>query len=209
MQDIFVTLRMGELVGVIGPNGAGKTTLLRCLAGVIAPDQGKIQRAASVYLPQVTPAPFAFTPRELVGLSGASHVACEAALAELGLLALAGQSLLVLSGGERQRAALARVLAQESDFLLLDEPFAHLDLPYQLDLIQALKKRVAQGKGVVLVLHELGLAQELCDRLLLLHQGRLVADATPDRVLTNENLKVVYGVQVGERGRYLRFRDDL
>lgn len=197
---------MGELVGVIGPNGSGKTTLLRCLAGVIAPDQGKIQRAASVYLPQVTPAPFAFTPRELVRLSGASQAACEAALAELGLLDQIDQPLPTLSGGERQRAALARVLAQESDFLLLDEPFVHLDLPYQLDLIQALKLRLAQGKGVVVVLHELGLAQEICDRLLLLCQGGLVADGMPEAVLTDENLKTVYGIQVGENGRYLRFR---
>ena len=200
---------MGEVVGVIGPNGSGKTTLLRCLAGVITPDQGKIRRATSVYLPQVTPAPFAFTPKELVRLSGASQAACAAALAELGLLEQMDQALPTLSGGERQRAALARVLAQESDFILLDEPFTHLDLPYQLDLIQSLKMRVAQGKGVVLVLHELDLARELCDRLLLLYQGGLVADGVPSEVLTEENLKTVYEIQTGENGRYLRFRRSL
>lgn len=215
LQEVTVDVPQGAILGVVGPNGAGKTTLLRLLAGIIEPHLGEVslggrplrgckpnERVAQIaYLPQTTPVPFAFTPRELVRLSCTSTEAETRVLTELGLLKDADRSLSTLSGGERQRAALARVLAQESRYYLLDEPFTHLDPKYQLILLKILRQRAEQGHGVVLILHELALAYHFCDQILLLDAGRVVIQASPEIVFTDQYIGEAYGISLSaDRG---------
>jgi len=151
------------------------------------------------FLPQDTPVAFAFTVNELIGLaSGGDSEASEGRRQEilrlLDLETLQRRSLLALSGGERQRAAAARAFLQSSAYLLLDEPTAHLDLRHQALLLEAVRRAArSEGRGVLVVLHDLSLAAEFADLVVLLQEGRIAATGTPDEVLTVERLLTVYG----------------
>lgn len=220
--ETSLTLARGEIVGLLGPNGTGKTTLLRLAAGTIQPQQGKIlldgrdlrtlprreiARRLAV-LPQQVNTPFAFTVRELVSLGRtphlsflgterpADHQAIQRALEITQTDTLAGRIFNELSGGEKQRVALAMALAQQPDLLLLDEPTAHLDLKYQigmLDLLQRLNRE--QGLTIFAALHDLNLAARYFPRLVLFQRG-IVADGAPVEVLQSRLLSRVYEVPV-------------
>ncbi|MGH0036105.1 MAG: ABC transporter ATP-binding protein [Myxococcota bacterium] len=211
----------GEVVGLLGPNGAGKTTLLRVMARMIEPDRGVVEidgvpvptlgrrqlaRRLAV-VPQDTGVAFPFTAGEIVmmgrsphqsrlGLDGAADVErARAALARLGLEALVDRSVLELSGGERQLVLFARALAQEADWLLLDEPTAFLDLRNRIDVLRNVRALAAEGRGALVVSHDLGLAARVCDRLVLLARGRVVAEGTPDEVVRPEVLHAAFGIE--------------
>ncbi|WP_394793194.1 ABC transporter ATP-binding protein [Armatimonas sp.] len=209
LKQVSVAIPNGKLTGIIGPNGAGKTTLLRCLAGELHPQQGTVtlgdnrdlstwrarERAQRIaYLPQNTVFAFAFTTQELVGLHAASPSSLQEALDTLELTALATRSLLSLSGGERQRVAIARALAQQTQFLLLDEPLTHLDLHYQNRLLAFLKQRTLNGATIIVVLHDLRQAQHWCDHLIVLTEGQVHTQGTPEQTLTPENLSTVFRI---------------
>lgn len=208
----------GQLTVLIGPNGSGKTTLLRCLAGALAPRAGRVllggndlyrlspkQVAARLaFVPQNSPIGFAFTVRELVALGalapagqGSQAESVRQALRHLELDALADRSLLRVSGGERQRAAVARGLAQNVSYLLLDEPTAHLDLRHQTRLLRRLQHNAhVDNQAVLAVLHDINLAAAHADTLLLMAEGRIVAQGTPSFVLTLEHLQAAYQTPV-------------
>jgi iron complex transport system ATP-binding protein len=216
-----VEVRRGEVVGLLGPNGAGKTTLLRVIGRLIPPDDGTVsidgrpvegigrrelaRRLAVV--PQDTGIAFPFTAGELVlmgraphqprfGLDGAADVErARAALARLGLEALADRSVHELSGGERQLVLFARALCQEADWLLLDEPTAFLDLRHRIEVLAAVRELAAEGRGALVVSHDLGLAARVCDRLVLLDRGRVVAEGAPDAVVRPEVLRRAFGIE--------------
>jgi iron complex transport system ATP-binding protein len=212
----------GEWVALIGPNGAGKTSALRAVAGLV-PYDGRVhvltEEARSLarkhlarrvaLVPQVPLIPGDITVREYVllgrtphlGYLGsekrADHVAVDGALEQLDLVALAERRLDTLSGGERQRATLARALAQDAPILLLDEPTAALDMGRQqqvLELVDGL--RTSRGLTVLSTMHDLTLAGQYADRLLLLDGGRLVASGTSDEVLTRALITEHYGAEV-------------
>jgi iron complex transport system ATP-binding protein len=212
----------GEWVAIIGPNGAGKTTALRAVAGLVGydgsvrvfeddasvlPRKKLAQRIALV--PQVPLIPGDITVREYVllgrtphlGYFGserrADHVAADAALDQLDLIPFAERRLETLSGGERQRATLARALAQDAPILLLDEPTAALDVGRQqqvLELVDGL--RTSRGLTVLSTMHDLTLAGQYADRLLLLDGGRLVAAGSAEEVLTRALITEHYGAEV-------------
>ncbi len=220
LHEVSVFVRRGEVAALIGPNGSGKSTLLRVLGGALKPFGGHVTVSGeSVYkmsartlarsvafVPQDNPAPFAFTVEELIALganaaepSGAppADARIENALRLFDLLDFAGRSLTNLSGGERQRAALARAWAQNTPFVLLDEPTAHLDLRHQSLLIQAVQHaaRVEQ-RAVLLVLHDLNLAHDCADQFFLLDRGRVVARGAAGDVLIPPVLEPVYQTSV-------------
>ncbi|MFD7135076.1 ABC transporter ATP-binding protein [Streptomyces sp. NPDC059894] len=218
LDGLTLALRPGETVGLIGPNGSGKSTLLRLLAGVLAPTAGVVtldgrplaqvgrrataRRIATVE--QHAHTQTELTVRDVVALGRIPHrrawtavTAADAravteALERTGLAGRAAQSWHTLSGGERQRAQIARALAQEPRELLLDEPTNHLDIQHQLDLLD-----LVAGLPVttVIALHDLNLAALYADRLLVLREGRAVAEGTPGDVLTEELIEEVYGVR--------------
>jgi iron complex transport system ATP-binding protein len=218
LRDIDLEFREGEFVGMVGPNGAGKTTLLRALVGQIAPAHGRValggrplagwsrlEIARRVgYLPQDVPALFDYTCEEVVAQGRYPHLGAfgllgrrdldivRRAMAWTNCDAFAHRPLALLSGGERQRVLLASVLAQESRFLLLDEPTAALDIHQQLDVVTRLATLARDGLCVVIVTHDLNLAAQFCGRLVMLHEGRVAGSGPPAEVMTEPMLKKVY-----------------
>jgi iron complex transport system ATP-binding protein len=221
LEDVSFTVERGEWVGLIGPNGAGKTTALRAICGLAA-YRGSIEldgrearelgrrtlaRTAAL-VPQLPERPPELTVAEYVLLgrtphlgyfaaeSGHDRAAAAQALVRLELTALADRLLGSLSGGELQRAVLARAVAQEADVLLLDEPTSALDLGRQqqaLELVHALR---ADGLTIIATMHDLTLAGQYADRLVLLDRGSVVAEGVPRDVLSTANLAAYYGAEV-------------
>ena len=219
LQPMTWSLGAGERLGIIGPNGAGKSTLLKLLAGLIAPTSGEVLlnqhailsisskfRAQQIALltQEIDPAS-TDTVWQLVALGrlpyqqwyqSLADVDCELiseALHHTDLADRAMSRLAELSGGELQRAHLARVLVQQTGVLLLDEPTNHLDVQHQHQLM-ALTRKHALKRDLTLVasFHDLNLAASYCDKLLLLDQGKLIALASPQEVLTSATLEQVY-----------------
>lgn len=216
LEGVNFDVVAGEIVALVGPNGAGKSTLLAALAGELEPSAGAIEldgRALAQWspvdmarrravLPQSHTVGFPFTAREVVAMGRAPWVRTErreldderiaAAMAAADVEHLAARSFPTLSGGERARVALARVLAQDTGTLLLDEPTAALDLGHQEAVLTLATARAAAGAAVVVVLHDLGIAAAYADRVAILESGRIAADGPPRKVLTTELLTRVY-----------------
>jgi iron complex transport system ATP-binding protein len=209
LHDINLGILPGQLTVLIGPNASGKSTLLRSLAGIHRPDKGRIlfdgedisrltaKKLSEIlaYAPQDNPQVFAYTVRELVGIGIAGNDDIRSAMRMMDLLPLEQRSLLTLSGGERQRTAIARVLAQTTRYCLLDEPTAHLDPYHQKSLFESLREIVkGSQKGILVALHDLPLAAAYADIVILLHQGKIIAQGPPFEAMTLENLRVVYQI---------------
>lgn len=211
---VDAVIQPGEITAICGPNGAGKSTLLAALAGLMPPDFGHVtldgteiaamhprRRAQAIgYLPQDGQVAWDVAVRSLVALGRMPHgdtatQPVERAMATLDLGALAARPISKLSGGEKARALLARVLAGEPQWILADEPLAALDIGHQLTLLRHLRNVAGEGVGVVLVLHDLALAMNHADRVLVLDQGAVVAEGAPERALSAEMIARVWGVQ--------------
>ncbi|KAA8889130.1 heme ABC transporter ATP-binding protein [Nocardia colli] len=206
----------GEVVALVGPNGAGKSTLLAALAGELTPSEGAVELEGQALthwspldmarrravLPQTHTVGFPFTAREVIAMGRAPWLRTErreldderiaAAMAAADVEHLAARSFPTLSGGERARVALARVLAQDTGTLLLDEPTAALDLGHQEAVLRLATTRAQSGAAVVVVLHDLGIAAAYADRVAVLEDGRIAADGPPRQVLTTDLLTRVY-----------------
>lgn len=219
IKNISFYVDAGEFVGIIGPNGAGKTTLFRAASKVLTPYSGSIlykekniseipprdfAREVAV-MQQIPEIPFAFSVEEFVSMGRFPHIGrfeaqgegdekiVESALELAGVISLRERKISELSGGERQRVILAQGLAQEPQLLLLDEPTSHLDIAHQvqvMDLIKKLKRE--KSLTVITVLHDLNLAASYCNRLILLDEGKVSEDGTPESVLTYQNIEKVY-----------------
>ncbi len=216
LRGVDVAARAGELVALVGPNGAGKSSLLAVLAGDLSPTtgtvtlrgrdlseltEGEAARRRAV-LPQQHVVTFPFTVRQVVEMGRAPWLhtarssdddrAIDEALAATDVAHLTDRPVSSLSGGEAARVAMARVLAQETQVLLLDEPTAALDLHHQELCLEVVRARVGAGAAAVVVLHDLGAAAAHAHRVVVLAQGAVVADGPPDTVLTPELLGEVY-----------------
>ena len=221
LRDVSLDLAQGERVALLGPNGAGKSTLLRAIAGLLEPDSGQVlldgdpigrldrpavaRRLAVV--PQQAVLPFATRVEEVVALGRLPHedpfrgpreadrVAIDAAIERVGLGHLVGRDARELSLGERQLVLVALAVAQAAPILALDEPTVHLDLRHRvevMELVRDLNER--DGTTVLAVLHDLGLAAHFFPRLVVLDQGRIVADGAPGDVLAPARVQAVFGV---------------
>jgi len=216
LHDISFTLAAGEILAICGANGAGKSSLLRLLYRHQAPLSGSVvldgrdlwlrpaREAARIVAAvlQEQPTDFALTCREIVALGRLPHrqglgpgtrdrAITDAAILRMDLSHLADRRFGTLSGGERQRVMVARALAQEPRILVLDEPTNHLDIRHQLELLRLLR---GLGLAVICTLHDLTLAAEFADRVLILDQGRIVADAPPDEALTETTIARAFQV---------------
>ena len=226
LRNVDVIADAGQVIGLIGANGSGKTTLLRILANLREPDEGAVrysgQTAAEIgaralarrisYLAQGGDVHWPMQVETLVALGRLPHrddghsLAHECAIVERAMMAadvlhLRDRTMSQISGGERMRILLARALAVEGEFLLADEPIAALDPLHQLQVMEMLHETARQGRGVIVVLHDLALASRFCDRLVLLAEGGVLVQGSPQEVLTDDNVKRAYGVDVvrGER----------
>jgi iron complex transport system ATP-binding protein len=223
LRDISLSLRRGEFLGLLGPNGSGKSTFLKNLLGYLKPSQGRIVFAGEpgkpciAFVPQSTGLAAAMTVRDVVlmgrlpylkdrwaGYRREDHERVTEILSTLGLLPLADRNMLNLSGGELQKTLIARCLVQEGDILLLDEATSGLDLNHTIEIMELMKKKTSEdAKTVVAVLHDLNLASQYCDRIVMLKNGAVYCAGTPGTVLTEEVLDAVYGIRaVIQRDEY-------
>lgn len=221
LKEISMTVKQGEFLGIIGPNGSGKSTLLHLLSGTERPDTGTIvlngqpikaynrkmlSRTLAMLqqdgLPQV-----AFPVREVIEMGRYPYLdwlgrdvrksgeLVDGILEELALTNLADQPLNELSGGQRQRVALGKVMAQEPQMVLLDEPTTFLDIHYQVQFMELVSAwRQETGLTVIAVIHDLNLAALYCNRLLVLKEGRIAASGTAEEIVVPKLLQEVFGV---------------
>ena len=229
LDALGVEFASGSVTAVLGPNGAGKSTLLGCMAGLLRAPRGTValegtplvalapdERARRIaFLPQTPEISWPVDVATLVGLGRVpfrghasdadNEAAVRRAMQATRIAQWSQRTVTTLSGGERARVLLARVLAGESDWILADEPFAGLDPAHQFEAADLLRSLAAQGRGVVLTIHDLALAARIADRVVILHRGRIVADGAPEAALTPATLREVYGIEaqwlsVRERG---------
>lgn len=226
IDHVDIAVKKNEFVGLIGPNGAGKSSLLRMLAGLVKPQSGEVKlcidQCSSViteilpqhrarfmaYLAQHETPAWPLSVKNLVALGRSpwngnvfhatvdDEAAIENALLMTDVDKLADRPITELSGGELQRALLARVFAGNPQLIIADEPTAALDLYHQLHVMELLQSQAKNGGAVIAALHDLSLAAHFCTRLILLHEGKVVAEGEPIKVLTPENISAVYGVSV-------------
>lgn len=223
LNDISMDVGRGQFVGLLGPNGSGKTTLLRVISGILPPASGQVlldgrdiahlsrrQLARNIAcLQQDAASDSSFTVREVAMMGRAPHLArlawesaddiriAEEAMQAADIGHLADRPINAISGGERQRALFAMCLAQHPRLLLLDEPVSHLDLGHQIQLLQRVRAlSIDQGLTVIAVFHDLNLASEFCDRLLVLKDGKAQASGPPQEVITPKMIHDVYQASV-------------
>jgi len=214
LKEISFSLAAGDSVAVVGPNGAGKTTLFRTIAGAMQPSMGEVRvyghepggHICIAYVPQRSEVDWEFpvTVRDVVMMGRIRKIGLfrwprrkdwqfiRQAMVSVGVDQLADRQIAELSGGQQQKVFLAQAIAQEAELVLLDEPLGGLDLPSQQAIFEILEQLKSQGVSVLVATHDLNLAAERFDRVMLLNR-RMIAMGTPDQVLTQSNLVQAYG----------------
>jgi len=223
IDGMTFSIGQGCFAGIIGPNGSGKSTLLRCISRTLKPVRGTVLlQGESLYkmsprevarkmavVPQETAVNFPFTVEEIIMMGRSPHLGrfqaegkrdYEITSRSMDLTNtrhLAGRQITAISGGERQRVIIAKALAQEPELILLDEPTSHLDINQQVEILSLLQRLNREGGLTVLaVFHDLNLAAQFCDLMILMHGGKAYRVGKPDEVLTAENIEEVYGTRV-------------
>ena len=222
LNNVSFSVKRGEMIGIIGPNGAGKSTLLKTIRGLLPKQNGSIvlfetdidalserDFARNVaYLQQHVDVSFGYTGKELVmagrypylewwqGESADDETIVRQCMEYTGVWDLADTSVEQVSGGQKQRILLAKVLAQKTPILFLDEPTTGLDIVYQEEIFRFCETLCKAGKTVIMVAHELNLAAKFCNRLLLVANGGILADGSPEEVLDAGHLSIAYNVPV-------------
>jgi iron complex transport system ATP-binding protein len=222
LKDLSLQIPAGKVTAILGPNGTGKTTLLHIMLGVLKPNQGRIWVAGQPHqaysrqelsrliglVPQFESMPFNFTVFEYALLGRSPYLnpfqmpgkqdleIVEGALATAGISHLAAKPVMEISGGERQLVHIARVLAQNTSILLLDEPTAHLDLENQNRILKLLKKMSAEGATAVMTTHDPNAAIFAADHFVLMQGGSITSQGSVSEVITTENLSRIYHIPI-------------
>lgn len=223
IKGIEFRANTGEVTTILGPNGSGKTTIFKCMAGLWKPQKGKVffdgkdildlscEKRAKILaiVPQEHEPPFPYSVLDAVLMGRVSHVGAfsspskhdylkaEEAMETVGITHLKEKAYTRISGGERQLVLVARALAQEAPVMLLDEPTSHLDFRNQVLILNKVRE-IARQKGitVLMTLHDPNLAMVFSDKAVMTNEGRIVSNGTPESVITEDNLKRVYGIDV-------------
>jgi iron complex transport system ATP-binding protein len=220
LKDVGIDLNKGEVLSIAGPNGAGKTTLLKCILGIVKPDKGIILidgRDASrmkrphlakriSYVPQASPSKFPISVFDAVLMGRRPYIAWKPSQKDLEVVADVLRSMDLedvalrdfdqLSGGQKQKVLLARAFAQDTDYLLLDEPTSNLDLRHQMEVMEMISGMVKRkGMAAMLAMHDLNLASRFSDTIVMLNAGKIFCAGEPPQVMTVENIRSVYGVE--------------
>jgi iron complex transport system ATP-binding protein len=222
LDDISLTIYEGGVYGIIGPNGSGKTTLLKNIARCLMPEKDSIYLSDKdltqfsnitlakeiSYVPQSTDIEFEFSVMDMVLMGRSPYIArfqsestsdiniAKNAMEATNTWYLKDKNINRISGGERQRAIIARALAQNTNIMLLDEPVSQLDIHHQIEILDILK-RLAVGKkvSVILSLHDLNMAAQFCDRLILMDKGKIFKEGLPHDIIREDIIYSVYGVK--------------
>ena len=221
LHNISLTAHKGKITAILGPNGCGKSTLLKTLCGILPAADGQVlldgqnilslppnilaQKAAylaqSRQIPDITVErlvlhgrfPYLSYPRRY---RNEDYLAAEKAMKQMDILTLADTPLNQLSGGQRQKVYIAMALAQDTPVLLLDEPTTYLDMSHQLQMLRMAKQLAASGKHILMVLHDLSHALEIADQVMLMKEGHMAAQGSPEEVYSSDILDEVFGVRV-------------
>ncbi|MCR4443181.1 MAG: ABC transporter ATP-binding protein [Peptococcaceae bacterium] len=222
LKDISFAVESPEFVGIIGANGCGKTTLLKSISGYLKPRRGFVaienkdirqmsirERAMTLgYVPQDIPYDFAFKCRDLVMMGRMPYLkrfqkesvidreTVRESMEMTHTWHLRDRAATELSGGERQRVYIARALAQKPRVLLLDEPVSHLDLRFQVEILNLLTELSARGILVLVVLHDINLASQFCDEIIIMHEGAVLSRGKPAEVINNQNIESAFSINV-------------
>lgn len=223
LEDINISFERGKFIGIIGPNGSGKTTLLRHISAWLKPKKNSViingkdvlsfsdkELARQMALvAQSSRVEFEFTAMDVVLMGRSPYISrfedegeedlriAREAMEATHTWHLKDRTASSLSGGELQRVMVARALAQDTDILLMDEPISHLDIQHQIQILDLARKlQREKGLTIVIVLHDLNLAAQYCDELILLHNGTIYCSGPVDKVLNEENIREVYGVDI-------------
>ena len=230
VNDINLTINKGEMIGIIGPNGSGKTTLLRAISGIIKPSSGNIfiknknskdlsqnEIARTIAVVKQTIEPISISIYDFILMGRIPYYSkfqffethndrevVEKYIKLTGIEYLKSKMMDEISGGERQLAQIAKALSQETDIILLDEPISSLDIAHQIKILDLIKKFNRElNLTVIIVLHDLNMASEYCDRLFLINNGKLHIEGTPEKILNYKIIEDVYGTGVlVEKNRY-------
>ena len=220
LKDVGIDLGKGEILSIVGPNGAGKTTLLKCVLGIVKPDKGtilidgkdasrmnRLKRAKCIsYAPQASPAKFPISVFDTVLMGRRPYIAWKPSENDLEIVADVLKSMDLddvalrdfdqLSGGQKQKVLLARTFAQDTDYLLLDEPTSSLDLRHQMEVMEMISSMVKRkGAAAMLAMHDLNLASRFSDTIVMLNAGKIFCAGKPLQVMTVKNIESVYGVE--------------
>lgn len=222
IKDISIQFKKGHLYGILGPNGCGKTTLLKLLSGILRQNYGQvfiddinlkkfsireIAKQLSI-VNQTNYVEFDYKVSEIIKMGRYAHInrfsgeseedkkIVNDVITQLGLDDLRDRNFNQLSSGEQQKVIIARAIAQRTKILLLDEPTSHLDINYQLEFMNLFRTYVEKGLIVIVVLHDLNIAAQYCDKILLMNQGGIEVFGEIQKVLTKENVQKVYGIEV-------------
>ncbi|MCC6543489.1 MAG: ABC transporter ATP-binding protein [Nitrospirae bacterium] len=223
IENVSFEIRDGEFFGIIGPNGSGKSSLLKLLSKILAPQAGQIyfretdiskvgrrelSRTVS-FIPQESSFLFPYTVTETVSMGRYPHLKGKLfedtydkkvvtdAMSCVGIYSLRDRPITDISGGEKQRAIIARGLAQEPDILIMDEPTTSLDIGHQMEIFNLLSRLNVERKMTIITsLHDLNIGSQYCDKIMLINRGKISAMGTPDEVITEVNIRNVYGCNV-------------
>jgi ferric citrate transport system ATP-binding protein len=220
VKQVNLSIPEGKIIALLGPNGCGKSTLLKAMARILSPMEGHVQWQGKnlhsmaskklaqqlALLPQTQPIPEGIKVKDLVAYGRSPYTGfwgrlnkqdqqiIDSVMHETGITELADQLVSELSGGQRQRVWLAMTLAQDTPYLLLDEPTTYMDLSHQVELMHLLRKLNKQGKTIITVLHDINQAARYCDHLIVMKQGSIITQGSPESVLTQTLLKDVFSL---------------
>ncbi|MCL4327675.1 MAG: ABC transporter ATP-binding protein [Candidatus Thermoplasmatota archaeon] len=212
LKELGLNAQNGDVVGIVGPNGSGKSTFLRIIAGILKKESGEIRyndRDINEYqhmerpriismLSQETPNPFSFTVSDVIGtagyFTGRPPEGIKRSLRKLGIENLYKRQFSQLSGGEKRLVMLATLIYQDADVCLMDEPFSFLDVDKSTKVFRIVRSLKDENKIVVVTMHDINMIWNLCDSVLLMKNGSMVASGTPEEVINEENLQKTYGI---------------